>query len=465
MMELSRSVKASYFLPEFRDFFTVLHAAFLDPAIKDVLSPNALMQYCDATGFGALRTRIGNQYQEALGIQTGPEADFKLYLKLLKERYNKTLVSDLSQNLGAGVTSNVDVRELNKRLTEYHREITLINQGKALDEGTLGEDIVNIYKEYNQITQDQQSFKGVLTGFDSLDKLTNGFFGGELIIVAGFEGSGKSLVSMNWAVNAWMGSNTIHTKPEDFIPDGNNILYISLEMPRSNRGVASSSAYLNKRMVSCIGRLPFSDLRRGQLPPDEVENFKKTCKFIKEYDKVKQLYVADMPRGVTVYDVEAKILEVKETMDIDLAVIDYIGLMKGAEDEADWKAQGDIAAGLHEICRVYDIPMVSPVQMNRPNSAGHSLNNQKYNTTRLARSSGISQNANMVFVIESRDNEHQYQDMPFQIVKMRDAEKGELQFVKDFGRMRVYDPSSTSAVVDQLDDFIGVDVINGSDNN
>ena len=227
-------------------------------------------------------------------------------------------------------------------------------------------------------------------------------------------------------------------------------------MPRSNRGHASSSAYLNKRMVSCIGKLPFGDLRRGQLQSDDMLSFKKTCKFVKDYDKKKKLFVADMPRGVGVDDVEAKLLEVKDSMDVDLVVVDYIGLMKGAEDEADWKAQGDIAAGLHEIARIYDVPIITPCQMNRPNNASHSLNNQKYNTTRLARASGISQNANMVFVIESRDNEHQYQDMPFQVVKMRDAEKGEMQFVKDFGKMRVYDPSAVSAMADQLDDFIGV---------
>jgi len=218
-------------------------------------------------------------------------------------------------------------------------------------------------------------------------------------------------------------------------------------------------------MVSCIGRVPFSDLRKGRLETDDLKSFKKSCKFIKEYDSKKKMFVADMPRGVTVDDVEAKILEVQESMDIDMVVIDYIGLMKGAEDEQDWKAQGDIAAGLHEVARIYDVPIITPVQMNRPNGNNHSLNNQKYNTTRLARASGISHNANMVFVIESRDNEHQYQDMPFQIVKMRDAEKGALQFVKDFSRMRIYDPSAVSELVDQLGDFIGTsDASQESDN-
>jgi len=465
MMELSRSVKASYFSNDFKDFYTILHSAFLDPSIKETLSPTALMQYCDASGFGALKSKIANQYQEVLETGVGPEGDFKLYLKLFKERYNKVLVSELSQNLSAGISVNTDIKELNKRIIDINREVNAIHQGKSFDEGTLGEDIVNIYKEYGYISTNPQDFKGVLTGFDSLDNLTNGFFGGELIIIAGFEGSGKSLVSMNWAINAWMGNNTIDSPATEFNDSGSNVLYISLEMPRSNRGQMSSSANLNKRMVSCIGQIPFTDLRKGVLQQEDLQKFKKSCKFIKDYDKCKKLFVADMPRGVGVDDIEAKILEVQDSMDIGLVVVDYIGLMKGAEDAADWQAQGAIAAGLHEVARVYDVPIVSPCQVNRPGNAGHSLNNQKYNTTRLARASGISHNANMVFVIESRDNEYQYQDMPFQIVKMRDAERGELQFVKDFARMRIYDPSSISSSTTDLNDFIGIEnVASESDN-
>ncbi len=457
MMELSRSVRAVYFSQEWRDLYVALHSAFLDPDIKEILSPNGLMQYCDSIGFGALKNKFTIQYQDLLNTKTGPESDFKLYLKFIKDRYNKVLVGELAQNLASGISVNTDVKELNKQLADINREVAVIHQGKSFDEGTLGEDIVNIYKEYQHIVSNPNQFKGILTRFDSLDSLTNGFFGGELIIIAGFEGSGKSLVSMNWGINSWMGSNHIDMNPEQFVNDGSNVLYISLEMPRSNRGQMSSSAYLNKRMASCIGRVPFSNLRKGQLEPDELERFKKACKFIKEYDKQSKLYVADMPRGVGVEDVESKILEVKDQMEVDMVIVDYIGLMKGAEDEADWKAQGDIAAGLHELARVYDVPMITPCQMNRPNTANHSLNNQKYNTTRLARASGISQNANMVFVIESRDNEHQYQDMPFQIVKMRDAEKGELQFIKDFRCMRIYDPASQELIVDELAGFIGVE--------
>ena len=457
LLEMGREIKPEYFSPNYREFYIALHGAFQNPEIKDILSPDALSQYCDMIKIGGMKSKIIEIYTEAKKVGEQPENDFRFYIKNLKDRYNRVLADQLSQDLKSGLAANIDLKELNKTLSNMAREINTIHLSKSFDEGSLSEDIVNIYKEYTQIAENPTDFRGVVTGFPSLDNLTNGFFPGELIIVAGFEGSGKSLVSMNWALGAWMGTNTIDTAPADYNDSGHNVVYISLEMPRSNKGKASSAANLNKRSVACLGKLPFTEFRRGALPTDALERFKKTCKFVKEYEKLKRFYVTDMPRGVSVEDVEAKIIEIKEKMPIDLLVIDYIGLMKGTEDESDWKALGDIAAGLHELARVYEIPIITPCQVNRPGNQNHSLNNQKYNTTRIARASGISHNANMVFVIESRDNEYSLEDMPMQIVKMRDAEKGEFQFMKDFKHMRIVDPLSTNTLLDQVDDIIGVD--------
>ena len=272
-----------------------------------------------------------------------------------------------------------------------------------------------------------------------MDVLTNGFFGGELIVIGGFAGTGKSLVSMNFAVNAWLGSNDPMAEAAELAKDGKNVIYFSLEMPRSNRGEISSASNLNKRIVSCVGKIPLTDLRRGSLDFEKKERFKKACKFIKKYDAEKHLYVIDMPRGATLNDIEVKILELKEQFQIDMVVVDYMGLMDGADDEADWEAQGKIAAGLHELARAYRIPFVTPIQLNRPSGATQSMNKQHYNNTRIARSAMIDQNANIILMIKLRDDEKKYDNMLIEITKMRDGAPGELIWVKDFANMRVYD--------------------------
>src|SRR5690606_10113783 len=143
-------------------------------------------------------------------------------------------------------------------------DIALLHRVEIFDEGTVSEDVENIRLEYDAVEKNPLGYRGVLSGLASLDNITNGFNPGELIVWAGMEGSGKSLLMMNMCINAWMGMNS-PSSSDDMDDSGNNILYFSLEMPRSNKGRIGTGAYFNKRVVSAVGQLDFKDLRRGKL--------------------------------------------------------------------------------------------------------------------------------------------------------------------------------------------------------
>lgn len=457
MLELSKTIKAAYFTSPFQEFYAVLHGAFLDPSIKEVLSLPAFLDYCDHCQMGGHKDLFRRVYQHILDarLEGEPPADrdFTYFLKNLKDRYNSVVVRNAVTNVTSAIQGNKPLAEINGIFTETVRNVSAIYKGEVFDEGSVGEDARNMWEEYRKIATEPDNFKGVNSGFVTLDALTNGFFGGELIIIAGFEGTGKSLLCMNMAVNAWLGSNTLETKPDDFADDGHNVVYFSLEMPRSNRGEFTSGAYLNKRIISCLGGIPFTPMRKGGLEPDDELSLQGACEFVAAYDKKKKFYVVDIPRGATLEDIEVKYLELSEQFKIDMVVIDYIGLMAGAEDESDWEAQGMIASGLHEFARTYNVPVISPVQVNRPSGANHSLNKQNYNTTRIARSAMITQNANIVLQIGCRDQEHEYVDMPIHIVKMRDGARDVLTFTKDFAKMRVLDSLNDDSDGIELPEF------------
>lgn len=144
-------------------------------------------------------------------------------------------------------------------------------------------------------------------------------------------------------------------------------------------------------------------------------------------------------------------------MPIDLVIVDYMGIMAGSSsgkgEEADWQAQGQIAAGLHEFARLYSVPVITGAQVNRPQGKNHSLTGQSYNTTRIARSAQITQNANIVMQIGCRDNEKDYSDMPIYITKMRDGTQADLTWTKGFDRMRIYDGApDTGSDLNQFED-------------
>lgn len=453
MIKLAKEIKPEYLDARYHLLYGTLLKLYKDPRINDVLSLPAILDYLesnlDTTAVTPQaidpRPDVSRLYTEAqqLGIsEYAPKhSDFNYYLTKLKDRYNRKIVTNSSRILYDMLENDeVNVSDVNKFIKKTMLQVNGIQKVNVFDEGTVGQDAPNMLSEYEQIERDPYLTRGVMVGYTHWDNISNGLQPSELTIIAGMEGSGKSVMMMNWAVNAWLGTNRPWSRK--FETNGHNVLYFTLEMPRSNRGELTQAAYLNKRILSCVGEIDFNRLRSGKLTEDEKDDLKKTVSFMHAYDVVKKFYVVDIPRGATVEDLEAKYIEVEEEIGdkIDLVVVDYLGLMCG-DEENDWQEQGEVAAKLHEFCRVYRVPVLTAAQMNRVKSDKGSLDGQKYNTGRLARSAQISQNANNVLMIETGDSELE-NEMIVHIVKFRDGRKQTLHFVKAFDRMKLYESSA-----------------------
>lgn len=456
-LEISKEVSEEFLDEKVQLFFSILNNNFLDPDIKEVLSLNALLDYADVNGFSEHKVRFNNIYQKAKNFkiagQEPEESDFRYYLKKIKERRNIQIVKESMGTLTDLLAGQPTAEEVNKVLGITLKDINALNQIQIFDEGTVGEDAQNMLDEYEAIAANPIGMRGVTVGFPSLDNRTNGFQKAELIIICGMEGSGKSILLQNMGVNAWLGSNTIDS--DEIVENGHNVLYFTLEMPRSNRGEPTMGAYLNKRILSTITQLPFNEIKSGTLSPENKERLIKGVEFIKKYEQYYKFHVVDIPRGATVQNIESKYLEVSESMDVDIVIVDYLGIMSAGLEVPDHLAQGHISEGLHELARTYNFPCLTAAQLNRPSGGkGQSLNNQSYNNTRLARSAMIGQNANIVMMIETRDDEHIERDMKVHITKFRDGEKGKLVFTKNFACMSVSDGAPFSSYDSEMHDFM-----------
>lgn len=458
MLDLSKSVKPEFFHSKFQVFYSMLVDNFKNPKIKDVLSKDALLDYAEKQGLKDSLNLYSKIYDKAVNFQNrnGPlqDSDFGYYLGEFKKRHNRAVIASTSEEINKALDEGADEESLNQMILDSIKTINSINALEVFDEGDIGSDIKNMLEEYYIIEQSPEQYKGVLSGFPSLDERTNGFQGSELIIIVGMEGTGKSTLMMNMGVNAWLGNNRPGRGKID--SSGNNVLYFTLEMPRSNRGEFTSGAYLNKRILSCVSGLEFESIRKGNLDPLQKEELINCCNFIEDFSQHNKFYVVDIPRGATMADIESKYIEINEDIPIDLVIIDYIGIMAGAErDENDWQAQGNVAADMHEFARSYNVPVMTAAQLNRP-SGKQSLTkaNENLNNTRVARSAMITQNANIVIAIGARDNEEAFPDMPIFLTKMRDGRKGPLTFTKNFACMRVTDGFDVEQdAIGGLDDF------------
>ena len=256
-----------------------------------------------------------------------------------------------------------------------------------------------------------------MTGYSYIDRVTDGLRPGELLLIGGESGGGKSMLLMNMALQIWLQNNNIDMDESQFGP-GNSVLYFSLEMPFKP---------CRNRVYGRLSNNPTKKIRAAQLNTEEAGQLKKVLRFINKYPH--QFEIVDIPRGATMESLELIYEEAKTMYDPKVIVIDYLGLMDyDGTDMEDWLKLGKIAEKIHEFARVHNCIVLSAVQLNRTKGAKEE---DKIGLHRIGRSALIMQNANIAIQIETRPNEKNFPDMKYHLIKNRDGELGSAVLIKN----------------------------------
>lgn len=345
------------------------------------------------------------------------DQEYKHDLDKLKKRYAEKQLTTLKDSLGKLEPGTMDIKKALDDMNRATQSIKSLHQVKAYDRKTLKEAVPIFREEYNAKMNDPTFDQGTRTGYSYLDNVTDGLRPGELILIGGESGAGKSMLLMNMAMQVWMQNNTIDMT-ENFSP-GNSVLYFSLEMP--------FKPCLN-RVLSRLSGNPSKKIRNATLGSDEAAKLKKALKFINNYPH--QFEIVDIPRGATMESMELIFEEAKAYYDPKVIVIDYLGLMDydGADME-DWLKLGKIAEKIHEFARVHGLIVLSAIQLNR--GKGGKDAEEKIGLHRIGRSALIMQNANIGIQIETRPNEKSFPDMYYHLIKNRDGELGKGKLIKN----------------------------------
>lgn len=180
---------------------------------------------------------------------------------------------------------------------------------------------------------------GVPSGFKDLDHLLGGFHKGELIVVAGRPGMGKSSFQGSVSIIA----STKHRR---------NIGVFSLEM---------TSVQWALRMVSGIARIDGQKLQRGDIEAAEWPTF---------YDAVGQLSEANMfvdeTTQITPSELRAKCRRLHNTYGLDMIMVDYLQLMTTTKDYRNRVQEVSyITKALKDLAKEINAPVVASAQLSR----------------------------------------------------------------------------------------------------
>jgi replicative DNA helicase len=223
----------------------------------------------------------------------------------------------------------------------------------------------------------EEDFKIYPSGLSNeFDSVNGGFATQELILLGGRRGSGKSIISLNLAINRFL--------------QGNTVSFFTIEMRYKE---------VYDRVLSIISGVPFLDIFRNQLTEQQKIQMAKAKfdVFYKDTDKAKSL-IADLEKTRDFKNFEARLkIEKPDLKDnrlfmiddesltlnridhycnmfsakypnYNMAVVDYVNIIKH-EDQKDWKTQIIIADQLKSLSRKYDLTMISPYQIDASGEA------------------------------------------------------------------------------------------------
>lgn len=354
------------------------------------------------------------------------ESEYKYDLLCLKERFAKNTLESLREQINKGDMSDIttNVRDIQSHINS----IKVLDGTQAYERKTMKDHLKQFTETYIEKQKNPDLGKGILTGYSFFDYIKNGLRPADLIVIAGETGAGKSVFMQNMATQIWMQDNTLET-PTDKFSKGYNVTYFSLEMPYDDCFM---------RGMSRLADVPMYGIRDAKLSKAEAMGLSKACKFIHRYPY--DLDIVDVPRGFSVEQLEMSFEEIKARYTPDVVFIDYLGLMEDAEDGDDWLTLGKLAGKVHEFARSYSIPVVTAVQLNRISPDSKKTESKAIGLHRIGRSSLIATHATCIIQIETRQDEHTYDDFIYHIIKNRHGESGKSHSIwKDFSKCSVTD--------------------------
>ena len=408
---------------EAKDFYSMAHQkiyqAMLDCYKKDIAIDYVTISK-DLMAKGQLE-EIGNMdYLIDVANYMPSAANYKYYADIIQNDSILRQIIDASQKT---INEAFDMAEAKDVLARAEKSIFDISQSKsrsALEHVKYGvNDVIDLMEK---LAIDPNANAGVKTGFPTLDKITNGFKAGELIIIAARPGVGKTTLAVNFAVNA-------------AIKYKKSVAMFDLEM---------SALQVAQRFICATGRIPMNSVKSGTKDQNTWATLFETKKILENTN----IYIDDTTT-ITPAEILSKCRKLKAQSGLDMVIIDYLQLMKAEKQSKDGNRQQEVADLTRSIklaARELGCPIILLSQLNR----GVEQRSDKTPLLSDLRESGsIEQDADIVMFIADRpaenaetqeDDGDDAEDYTLVIAKHRNGERGNIpiKFKKSFTQF--YEP-------------------------
>ena len=222
-------------------------------------------------------------------------------------------------------------------------------------------------------SQNTGSITGIPTGFKYLDRLTNGFNPGELIILAARPGMGKTTLALNYMTTA-----ALH---------GKRALLFSLEM---------GSRAIGYKLLSSQSEIEHERIKRGKLTDKEYRKMNDDIAAVVNGNNI----IIDDSAALDIYQLRTIARKLNHENKIDMIVVDYLQLIQGQDRQNKQQNREQqisyISRQLKVLAKELEVPVICLSQLSR---AVESRADKTPMLSDLRESGAIEQDADMVMFI------------------------------------------------------------------
>jgi len=361
----------SFYLERHRLIFEAMKKLMEDGSAVDLTTVTAVL-----TKQKNLSKAGGVEYLSEIVSFVPSAANVDYYIGIVNEMaIRRKLISTATEISSLGYNDEGSVNEF---LDEAERKIFNISKYRKVNEfKPIQEVLSKAQADLESLASHGNEITGIASGFYDLDKMTAGFHGREMIIIAARPGMGKTALAMN--VASFVATNS-----------DKSVAIFNLEM---------GAEQLATRMISSLGQVEGSKLSTGRL---DNNDWKRVNEAISQLADSK-IYIDDTS-DLTIADIRAKCRRLASSdKNLGLIVIDYLQLISGGSKYGSNRQQevSDISRGLKTMAMELDIPVIALAQLSRD---VEKRENKRPILSDLRESGSIEQDADIVGFIHSEDS-------------------------------------------------------------
>ena len=357
------------------DFYSEAHKTIFE-AMYEIYSNNKPIDYVtlndELERKGSLEAVGGIEYITTLTNVVPSAANFMHYVNIIKRDSTLRKIIRASQEIIDQAYSGEDTNVLSFAEKSIF-DIAQQNDFSSLTH--ISEVLPDVLNKFEMIDKNGGLLRGVPTGFNELDRITNGFQKSDLILLAARPSVGKTSLAMNFVTNAAL--------------KGKYCAVFSLEMPKEQ---------LTQRALCSISGVSMEKALGGKLNSSDWKALWEGNKKLIE----KQVFIDDSSMNTPV-EVLSKCRRLKREHGLDLVMIDYLQLMNSGKISRDANRQqeiSEITRNLKIAARELQVPIILLSQLSREieKRADH-----RPQLSDLRESGAIEQDADIVMFIDAPD--------------------------------------------------------------